>query len=346
MLNSLMRLVDLWKMERYFPRRFYAFWGFIIMVVIFSSGILFSSEEFQLPDRLGPKDFDHKVIDAFVKSGEMGILTAFRGYSEMRGTNLQLTYYIKAGQPFNADFMIGNYTDKFVNYTIICLIDYEQKEFLFTGDQDHVHLISIKPGEQKIFPLKLIDLKKGAHDFLLLGIRRLKDSDTSEESEYPLLFHRANIFVEGYSFPQSSYSKIPHQPSKSNAFQIAVNKSNNSSNFKELYLDIIPSSKNLNYYLHVSSPYTGALPSALVLLIDSKQAFFKSTGNDNNCVLYYILPPKSQGMIEIKIALLTQIESLALINIENPYARLESEEGAMAQIPARVWISNIIRFQE
>lgn len=340
-----MKTFNIWQKPLLCPRSYIAFWGIIILgVFLYTPIISAKTEEFKLPERFGPKGFDYEIIDAFVKSGQKGILTAFKGNPDMRGTHLQTAYYMKDGQSFKGDFMIGNYTDNTIDYTIICLIDYKQQKFLFNGKRGSTHSVSIKSGERVIYPLTVVDIKKGAHDFLLLAVRMFKASDKPEDIEYSILFHRANIFVESYSFPQVIYSKFAQQPSKLQASQIVVNKSKQFNDFKELFFDIFPFSKDFQYYLHVNNQYSDILPYAVILFIDSKQLSYESSYSGNKDMLYYFLEPKSQSVIMIKIPSINRIRSLWAISIENPYARLETESGIMAQIPNFVRISNVIRY--
>ena len=342
-----MRILGSWINQRKCLRGHYVLWDiFVITLVIFlfTPALSKEIEEFKFSERLGPENFDYKIIDAFVKSGQKGILTAFKGHPEMRGTELQLSYFLKVGQPFKADFMIGNYTDKPVDYFIICLLDYAQQKFIFNGNQDTTHSISIKPKERIIYPLIISDIKKGTHDFLLLAFRRLKDRDTSEKVEYLLLYHRANIFAESYSLPEILYSKFSQQSSELRASQIVVNSSKEYNDFKELSFDTRLSTEKLKYYLHVNNPYNEIVSFASILFLDYNQSSFKPTADKD--VLYYYLNPKNQSIIAIKTAFANQIKSLWAIGVENPYVRLETETGTMNQIPTRVRISNIISFQK
>lgn len=317
--------------------------GVFIIVVIFLTMPAFPEDKFILPNRLGPKNFDYKIINAFVNSGDKGILTAFKGDPEMRGTHLQLSYYLKAGESFKAEFLIGNYTDQVVDYFILCLMDYKQQEFVFNGKRATSHPVSIKPGERVIYAVTLDNIEKGAHDFLLIAVKTLRDSDNPAEADFPLLFHRANIFVESYSFPRISYNEFYQKPSDFQVFKIVINKSQEVNHFEELYYDTKSSSDKLQFYIHINNSYSDdALHFAIVPFDDTKQISFRQL--DEN-VLYYYLKSKTKSVIKVNADLKYQKGSLWAINIDNPYSRLETEDGRMAQIPTIVRISNTIKFR-
>jgi hypothetical protein len=121
----------------------------------------------------------------------------------MHGNNLQLSYYLKEGHEFKGEFMIGNYTDDPINYYVICLVDYNKQVFLFNGEKGDVHSVSLKSKERVIYPMAIGGLKKGAHDLLLVAIK--KTSDDFDKVDFPILSYRANLFIESYSFPPVPY---------------------------------------------------------------------------------------------------------------------------------------------
>lgn len=147
----------------------------------------------------GPEDFDHRVISAFVESGETGMLSAVNGHPKMRSSRLQLAYHLDEGQPFEAKYMIGNYTSETAEYFIVLLVDYQRKRFLLDGVSSDLHLVSVNPMERRIFQMKADPLGKGGHDLVLLAMSKGGLSGT----EHPLLYHRANIFVENCALPQN-----------------------------------------------------------------------------------------------------------------------------------------------
>ncbi|MBI4680143.1 MAG: hypothetical protein HY753_02735 [Nitrospirae bacterium] len=290
--------------------------------------------------KLGPADFDYDVINAFVKSGQKGMLTAFKGDPATRGSELQISYYLNVGQPFKADFMMGNYTDKIVNYTIICLIDYEQREFLFDNHPAKAHFVSIKPGDRLIFPLKVTDLKKGAHDLILFAVAISADSNIMQDADNRFLFHRANVFVESYSFPKLSFKKLRHTSTDVDASILAISKSDKY-DINDSIDKVTSLSKDRSYYLHVSNPNNEVSASVAVLFSDLNQAYGQFSGND---IFYHFLESKSQSSIKLLPRLTDQVKSLWAISVENPYIVLEPEPGKMTQKPTFLRISNIMKF--
>ena len=104
---------------------------FIFITLVFINHNFVYGNEFNLPDKLGPNDFDYEIINSFIGSGQKGIITAFKGNPEMRATELQLSYYIKEGQPFIGEYLIGNYIGKKIELKIFCILNYHQQEFYF-----------------------------------------------------------------------------------------------------------------------------------------------------------------------------------------------------------------------
>lgn len=173
----------------------------------------------------GPEDFDHRVIDAFVNGGEAGILSAFKGSPEMRSSHLQLAYYLDEGQPFKAEYMIGNYTNETADYFIALFVNYQQRQFFLDGISSNMHLVSVKPQKRTAFQLKIDSVEKGGHDFILLAMSK----GGLAGGAYPLLYHRANVFVEDCAFPrgltkdsQEIEIDIPGDGNSHNVWRIAA----------------------------------------------------------------------------------------------------------------------------
>lgn len=327
------------------PRGRRVLWGVLLIIGIISYSPLWSkeAEKFKLPDRLGPESFDFNIIDAFIRSGQPGTLWAFKGTPEMRGTDLQASYYIKNDQSFKADFLIGNYTDNPIEYLLIILIDYKQRRFLFNHDLGFSHSIRINPKERITYPLE-VEIGKGAHDFILLGINKTQGSEGTEVIDY--LFHRANIYVGSTFFPKVSYSRFSQQQSEYASSPIFIKKPMEVDRVIESMNKQLPS-KASKYYIHVGNPYQNLLYSALVLFSDSNQTFFRiPLRNDYMNVLYSVLDPKNASLVEVRTFFDGRSESLWAINVENPYVHLEPEPGVMTQLPTYVKISNMLRFQK
>ncbi len=241
------------------PREGWFFPGLVLVAAIFlecSFGAQGNAAEFELPAKPGPKSFDYKVIDAFVSSGSAGILSAFKGDPDLRATDLQLSYYMKEGSEFQAEYMIGNHTPNPMEYDVMCLVDYRQQEFQLDQKLSRVHRLQLAPGERKTWPVKIASVGKGAHDFLLLAVANPKGSRPSDLEEI-LLYHRANIFAGSYSFPEASWQKPREERIRQRALQIVVNKEGKIGNFRRLFNDRRPSAGETKYYLHFSNPQAG-----------------------------------------------------------------------------------------
>lgn len=173
----------------------------------------------------GSQDFDYRVIGAFVDSGEAGMLSAFKGHPKMRSSHLHLAYYLEEGWPFEAQYMIGNYTNDTAEYFIVMLLDYQRQRFFLDDVLSDMHRVSISPRERKVFQLKADPIRKGAHDFVLLAMSK----GGLAGDAHPLLYHRANVFVEDCAFPQG-FTKdsqeieidVPGDGSSHNVWRVAA----------------------------------------------------------------------------------------------------------------------------
>jgi len=299
-----------------------------------------NAAEFELPAKPGPKSFDYKVIDALLSSGSPGILSAFKGDPDLRATELQLSYYMKEGGEFRADYMIGNLTARPLEYEITCLIDYQQQEFQLDDKLSRVHRLQLTPGERKTSTLKIASVERGAHDFLLLAVTSKKNPRPSEP-ESLLLYHRANIFAGGYSFPATSWQKLREEASRSRALQIVVNKEADIGDFRPLFDDRRSPSAESKYYLHLSNPKTEALRLTVLLLQKSS-----AVGDIRVTPLYYALNPGRDGALEVTSPIATDTDSVLAVMIENPYVRLEPEPGTMLRTPTQVRPSNAITLRQ
>ncbi len=313
--------------------------GLVLTIAIFLTGAFALSghaAEFKLPGNPGPKSFDSKVIDAFVSSGSPGILSAFKGDPDLHATELQLSYYMKEGGEFRADYMIGNHTARPLEYEITCLIDYQQQEFQLDDKLSRVHRLQLTPGERKTSTLKIASVERGAHDFLLLAVTSKKNPRPSEP-ESILLYHRANIFAGGYSFPATSWQKLREETSRSRALQIVVNKEADMGNFRPLFDDRRSPSAESKYYLHLSNPKTEALRLTVLLLQKSS-----AVSDIRVTPLYYALNPGMDGALGVMLPVAARTDSILAVMVENPYVKLEPEPGTMTRIPTQVRPSNTI----
>lgn len=309
------------------PQKVPDLWGLAILVyafsVIYLPACASQIHKFKLPEKLGPTDFDYELIDAFVKTGQRGILTAFNADPHMRGTRLQLSYFLEMSQAFEADFLTGNYTGEPIDYWLICLLNYRQQEFQLNGQRASAHAISIPPGNRLRYSLRLHPPGKGGHDFLLLAISRRAGSNIPNAVEFPVLSHRANIFVESRSFPPIKQATVPQRASGLRTTRVTLEPSHH------------------RYLIHISNPSAAALRSALILFANSRQISFGALG-ERHWILYFNLDSKIDAAFEIEPHLQNDAEVLYAIYVQNPFVLLEPKLEVMNQIQTRVEISNFI----
>jgi hypothetical protein len=200
----------------------------------------------------------------------------------------------------------------------------------------------VKPKERITYPVIVHDTPKEAHDFLLIAVRNDIGPDTSGKIEYPFLYYRATLFIEGYSFPTIDYAKPSQAPSKLRATHLAINQlkqytgSEGGSRFD----------KNHPSYLHFNNPSSELQNYALIFMDDSGQLLMESSPHGNPHVLYHVLNPENQAVIDIQTVLAGPRSPFFAVLIENPYMKMETEEGMIVQKPAHAYASNLSWFSE
>lgn len=306
----------------------------LLFVVWFKSGV---AKEFKLSDELGPKEFDNKVIEHFLNSGEKGILTAFKGKPEMRGTDLQLSYFLKENETFKGEYLIVNATDNPLDLMILCLVDYYQREFRLNDQLANLHFTKIKPSERTLALVELPPLAKGAHDFILLAVNK----GSTEEVDYQILFHRANIFVGDLTFPTVRYRQLGAQPAIAHrTYTPLLNLHSDYNYFEPLLTDKVGADQMRKYFLHINNPEALPIKSALVSFLNGKQIPINHGTKQD--VLNWSIAAKRQDKIPLMLkapSCQTGCELLVL-SIDNPFVEMEPERGVMAQLPTRVRAAN------
>jgi hypothetical protein len=286
------------------------------------------AKEFKPPEKLGPTEFDYSTINHFLSSGQKGILTAFKGGSEMRGTDLQLSYWLTEKVSFIGEYLIMNATDESVDFMILSLIDYRQQEFFLNDRLSHRHSITVQPGEQVITKVNLAPLQEGSHDFILLALKMPDPAASSPEGDYLVLSHRANLFVGDLAFPQVNYQPLGTNPGSE---QIT-------------FSPVIKKGKIKDYFVHINNGGNFPIKLAMITLLNGKQIPVNSdTGQQ---ILYGEVAAYRQEVLKLKLAGPNCQEDgceLSVLSIENPYVVLEPEAGVMAQIPTRIRAANLLR---
>jgi len=299
-----------------------------------------AAKEFKPPEELGPDEFDNKIIEHFLGSGQKGILTAFKGTPEMRGTDLQLSYWLKENSPFKAEYLVINATDNPLNLTILCLIDYHQQAFRLNDQMASLHPVKINPGERAIAVVELPPLREGAHDFILLAIEN--PVEFSPETEHQILSHRANLFVGDITFPSVNYLPLGVQSTiaRKATYTTVINLHNDYSHFEPLRTDYLDIDRVKRYFVHINNAYDTPMRSVFVTFLNGKQIPINhETGQE---VLYWNIAAKRQDMISLVLkAPNCQIAcELLVLSIDNPYIEVEPERGVMAQLPTRIRAAN------
>lgn len=322
------------------------------MVWLFNFTVLFSalppSAFADTPLRLppGPADYDREIINAFVNSGESGVLFAFNADSIHYGSKLQKSFQVVPGEDFKAKFMVGNFTNIELSYTAYLFMDYKQANFHVLDKFIRTYDVVVRPRESVDVSFNIKTVERGAHDLLIL-LRKNNNVEINKEeghnnadSDYSYLFYRANIFVGTDTFPKYNSSVAMGKTSDAPATYIHVSK--NDALEKDIYSSYPALSAPTNivaserYYLHFNNPYNEQLSYSIITMNDR--------GQTESCVscgaIYGTLNPKNQGSIRIANTNLPQY--VWAIMVENPFENLENpSRDALVNIPSHVSISNL-----
>jgi hypothetical protein len=278
---------------------------------------------------------DKKIMGAFIKSGEKGVLAVFKGDPSLRLSPLEMSYKISKIGTLQAIYLLGNYTDKPLKYIVICLIDYQQQVITLNNQDSKTHEISLLPGEQKIFSLAITAIKQGSHDFVLLAIRK------EEKADFQVLTHRANLFVNDGEFPSIEYSKVK------TAFANPLPSAEIVFRQTEKPETALSSESNLDqaeeYSLHITNRHNLTTRYAVIFFTDFRQMSLGSSNSSNDGFenVYFIsLRDQTTGIIPGRIP--KNNKKIFAIALENPYQFMEPALGMMTRNPASTFVSNVI----
>jgi len=287
---------------------------------------------------VGPSQFPHESINAFINSGEKGLLTAFKGDSNFGASRLQLSYFMKEGSNFSGEFMVGNYTDEEMTYFVYCLIDYKLQEFRFSGTKGIVHSISLKSKSRKIFPVVVDSIGKGAHDFILLGLRKPHVLNMKNKiTDHPIIYHRANLFVDSFEFPGQIPDSYPFIGTEIKFPEIVINRFPEPDNFR--ISEGSPFFENL--YLHINNYHTGHVRYT-ALILKGKISNTPSSEIEIQAAQLSV-GPLSAVSVPLSLLINRPADYLTGIIFENPYVTLEIEPGKMNQEPNGIYLSNTVK---
>lgn len=273
--------------------------------------LLFAAEpEAEQMERLARRGFDTAIIGAFLRSAEPGVLTAFSAAPASRVSNLRLSFRLRRDEGLAAEYLIVNRTGRAIDVSLSGFVDYRRVR-LRLGERDGpVHRLHLEPGEWITRPLFLKALDPGGHDFLVLGVVSDSAGRGSHDFSYPLLFHRANIFVDGERLPAVSCP----------AADLAA-----------------PASDAKSLRIRLDNSY-GSPISVMTLWVPRHEQRSRADADLQAQTRCLTLPPRStrEGILELPSGWAP--DEVLTIAVESPFTRLEPQAGVIAQIPSSVRI--------
>lgn len=274
---------------------------------------------------------DAKIIRAFTSSGEKGVLAAFKGNPKVRLSPLEMTYDIQDEHSFQASYLLANYTDEVLQYTIICLIDYQQVMLTLDSRISKIHQVTLLPRKQKILSLNISPIEQGAHDLIILAVR----DGIEEKNDFSVVSHRANLFSRNIKFPSIEHTPANSIPLRS---EMEIQIISNELEQKELTTtEIQDLEQTTEYFIKISNFHEQTTKYAVILFNNFHQPNLNSSNTPN--VYYTSIAGRKTGVIPWKI-IKNNHDKLLAIAIENPYQIMEPELGKMTRNPTRIYRSN------
>lgn len=272
-------------------------------------------------------------MDAFTKSGERGILAVFKSDPNIRLSPLEMSYRIQEDGALKAVYLLANYTGEPLKYRIICLIDYRQQMFTLDNRVSKTHEISLLPGEQKIFTLATAPIRQGAHDFVLLAVRE----GVKQIVDFPILSHRANLFVKAGGFPSIEYEQTNAVSLSSTPnIDVVLNRSAKVDAFTPVGFNLEQAAE---YFLQVGNIHEQTTRYAVIFFADFEQLSFDVSNAPK--AYYMTLAGRTAGIIPWKIPE-NQYNQLFAIVLENPYQTMEPKLEIMTTTPVSTYLSNVL----
>ncbi|MDX1252234.1 MAG: hypothetical protein IDH49_08330 [Gammaproteobacteria bacterium] len=289
------------------------------------------------PSGMGkPFEFDQKTVDAFLQSGERGVLIAMAGDPALCGA-LQLTCRLQTGDMFAARFLLCNQTGEMLSYRLIILADYRQHVFELGGVAGTSHPLKIDSNSCKTYMIGVSHLGAGAHDLVFAAIRYVGDKPTGRGGDFAVLAHRMNLLVGRNEFPAYTLlENLEHTPRRGN-IDAEIRFVSPTSN--------VPPDKDGGSRALLSVAVGNMLEQSLthaLLLFSGDVQIAAMDGDTDTGVkpMFFIVEP--QSVVRANVHILQQRERLWALIIESPYALLEEKRGIMTKIPMAVRISNVL----
>ncbi len=304
--------------------------GIFLSFLIAVPTLLFASDsDSNALERLARKGFDTKIIGAFLRSDAPGILTAFLAKPAIRVSDLQMSFRLRRNDTLGAEYLIMNRTAEAIDISLLSFVDYRRVGFRLADRHSMVHRLHLKPGEWMTWPYLLEGVDQGAHDFLILGVVSDLKGRSSSDFSHPLLFHRANIFVEGGLLPTIRC----HVVSDVRATGGAVEEKTTGPEI--MFVDQASVTDERSLRVRLDNSYD--IPISLMTLLISRDDKLPHIGLDLKArsPCFTMAPRSTYGPI-LKLPAGWTGDDVLVILVENPFTRLEPKAGTVARVPTSV----------
>jgi len=292
-------------------------------------GLVAMAASVTLPMMEGPASFPEDVIESFVGSGEKGVIFAVKGDPSLRASRLQRTFYVAPQTSFHVDVLLANFTAEPLAYVLVPLLDYRQVEMARPFDTPLV----VQPGQRVEASLTLPSLEVGLHDLLVLAIRVIS-GQRGGALEYDVLSHRANVLVNASDAVILPVPTVPAHITE-NPFPadwVILNDSEFDSVTKKFFDD---SSHPKQYFVHVANGNSTTERYAIVAFVTNEE------GNQVSAAPRYVDVPGT-SVVSVVAARSPLSGELSVVVVQNPFARLEPEQGSLASTTELVLSTNRI----
>jgi hypothetical protein len=303
--------------------------GILLSFLIAVPRLLASDGDPATLKQLARKGFDSETIGAFLQSNAPGILTAFAAGPAIRVSDLQMSFKLRRTETLDAEYLMMNRTPEAIDVSLMSFLDYRRVDFRLGDHRLLVHRLHLKAGEWMSWPFHLENIPQGAHDFLVLGVVSDSKGHSSTNSFYPLLFHRANIFVEGDVLPSVRCRVLEEADALGGAVETEPVDVESASTVRAP----IASDRSVRVRLDNSRDVPISLVALLISRDDDLRHLSLRSEARSPC---FTLAPQSTYEPLLKLPATWVHDDVLVISVENPFTRLEPETGVVARVPASV----------
>lgn len=253
---------------------------------------------------------------------------------------MQLSQFLNPQSNFSGWLRITNAMYGSNTYMVFTMLDYKQQTFLFNNQTAKLHLVNLSRFEDNFYYFQINNISKGFHDLVFIVVLNPYEHSLSEEYRFSTDMakmgnQRLNLFVGGVIDVQIKDTfNGTSCPSSYILNGLLVNKEACSSN--AWFSEKITEKEGIYYFINVGNDDEILRSFALMTFLDYEQiplnsddkeltVFGKLKHGEKRAFLANFTIPKKGG-----------INELMAIWILDPYEKLETSPGVLAEIDARV----------